>query len=267
MLNILGMKKMLFMVTGVLFLFIGLFCTSSSSGNKYEVAHSLALPAVKSGNHAVAVLEMFTSQGCSSCPPADRLLGVYASREDIVALSYHVDYWDHLGWKDPFSSGEFTSRQRHYASLLHSDIYTPQLIINGSSEMVGSDENKISATIKKALEAEPGAVITIRHASLQGGHIAVAFEISGSPSNAVLNFALVEKKTVTPVKAGENGGATLTNYNVVRNLLTRESLPREDTTATLDMPAGAKAENISVIIFLQDKTNNRIFSASQSGIK
>src|SRR5215472_2525698 len=97
-----------------------------------------------------AVLELFTSEGCSSCPPADRLLPQLANDPNIIPLSFHVDYWDRLGWKDSFSNSEFSDRQKEYAKRFRlSSIYTPQLVVNGEFEMVGTNRSSAEAAIKK----------------------------------------------------------------------------------------------------------------------
>ena len=101
----------------------------------------------------VVVLELFTSQGCSSCPSADKVLGDYAVAQNptIIPLAFHIDYWDHIGWKDPFSQHQFSERQRAYAENLNSNVYTPQLIINGKYQLVGSKSQAIEQNIKKQL--------------------------------------------------------------------------------------------------------------------
>jgi hypothetical protein len=127
------MKKSLYGFLLTLPLFILWFCTPSSAGKEKQTEKKHSATS-KTAAKNVAVLELFTSQGCSSCPPADRLLETYISKENVIVLSFHVDYWDRLGWKDPFSSNEYTKRQYRYASALNSGVYTPQLVVNGESE-------------------------------------------------------------------------------------------------------------------------------------
>ena len=142
------MKNSIYFFLLSLPLFTLWFCTASTGKEKQNL-YAEQPGFVKTGYKNVAVLELFTSQGCSSCPPADRLLGTYTSKENVIVLSFHVDYWNRLGWIEPFSSKAFTERQYKYASAMNTGVYTPQLVINGQSEMVGSDESKISATVKK----------------------------------------------------------------------------------------------------------------------
>ena len=141
------MKKTISLLIIMLPSFILLFCTASVS----EKNKNIKAQKTKNLENRVVVLELFTSQGCSSCPPADRLLGKYANDENVIALSFHVDYWNRLGWKDPFSSAAYSRRQKDYAGLFKlNGVYTPQLVANGEKEMVGSNATKISNTIRTA---------------------------------------------------------------------------------------------------------------------
>jgi len=259
------MKKFRYLI----FLFVPLFalnfCTPSTAAKDKKDVVNIKTPGSLPGNKNVAVLELFTSQGCSSCPPADRLLGTYASKENVIVLSFHVDYWDRLGWKDPFSSKEYTKRQYNYASSLHADVYTPQLVVNGQTEMIGSDANKISNAIHKIAEEQPEATLTVKAVKVENGKALVNFDALGKTKNETLNVAIVEKKTTTDIKAGENGGVTLSNYNVVRNFQIIDKVENGNNIATIDIPSSADLKNMSVVLFLQDKTNNKISAATQAG--
>ncbi|MEP6926991.1 MAG: DUF1223 domain-containing protein [Ginsengibacter sp.] len=259
------MKKFKYIMFLSIPLFTLWFCTSSSSVKDKEPVSKKEVKTFNAGNKNVAVLELFTSQGCSSCPPADRLLGTYTSKENVIVLSFHVDYWNRLGWKDPFSSKAFTERQYNYASAMNAGVYTPQLVINGQSEMVGSDANKISATIKKVFAQEPEAELSIKAVTPQNGKVNISFLTSGNTTNTVLNIAVVEKKTTTEIKAGENGGATLTNYNVVRNFNTISQVNKGEGTLAIDVPNNGDTKNMSVVLFLQEKGTNKILAAAQAG--
>ena len=121
------------------------------------------IPPTQAAEVRPAVVELFTSQGCSSCPPADQLLAELAQRSDIIALGFHIDYWDGLGWKDPLSTSEGTARQQTYARLLGSgQVYTPQLIVEGTREMVGSRREEVLAALRGA---RPQAVAPVRFAA------------------------------------------------------------------------------------------------------
>jgi len=235
------------------------FCTSSTSAkNKIESNK------VNHLSGKIVVLELFTSQGCSSCPPADKLVGTYSSKENVVALSFHVDYWDRLGWKDPFSAHEYSQRQYMYASALHSTVYTPQLVINGTVEMIGSDANKISSTLQKVFTEQPEASLAISKTENENGKINIKFDIEGNIQNSVLNIAVIEKKTVTPVKAGENGGATLTDYNVVRSFETLKKFEKGENTTSIDFTSSIEPKNRAIVLYLQEKKNNHILAASKA---
>jgi hypothetical protein len=162
------------------------------------------------------VVELFTSEGCSSCPPADALLIDLSNRPDVLALSFHVDYWDRLGWKDPFSSPAATARQRQYARLLGIDtVYTPQMVIDGRREAVGSDR----AAVERALAAvrrEPDAVpVTL---SVNHGEARITMGQGGGAASASVVLIGFDRRHVDAVERGENSGRTLTHVDVVRGI-------------------------------------------------
>ncbi len=170
-----------------------------------------------------AVLELFTSEGCSSCPPADRVLSAIAAERagaPVLALSFHVDYWNSLGWRDPFSAAAHSRRQRRHAKALgHSRVYTPQLVVNGQAEVLGSSASAVRALVARVLAAptirgprielaarERGAVIEVRH------------RITQAPPDATLSLLVVQRKARNQVTRGENASLTLAHTNVVRSL-------------------------------------------------
>ena len=199
----------------------------------------------------VALVELFTSQGCSSCPRADQLLSrlVAAGDSSIIALSFHVDYWDRLGWKDPYSAKQYTIRQQQYAKTFGSStIYTPQMVVNGSANFVGSDEPKAKKAIAQALKN------TSRHIDLtidriESGKITAVYHISELSDSRVLHLALVERNITTAVRRGENGGRTLHHDNVVRTLMTLRD-PGTKNTAQIAIPDGLKLKEASLVAFL-----------------
>jgi hypothetical protein len=177
------------------------------------------------GGHAAAqdrerpvVVELFTSQGCHSCPPADEFLAELAGRPGVLALGLHVDYWDYIGWKDPFAQRAHTERQRSYSRALHQRyVYTPQMVINGTHQNVGSDRAAIDKLIDKARkEAGTGATLAVSGTGLQrrlrigGGSVA---------QPATIWLVGFDQKHETKVKAGENSGRRLANHNVVRQMI------------------------------------------------
>jgi hypothetical protein len=160
------------------------------------------------------VVELFTSQGCSSCPPADSFLGKLAQRRDVLPLAFHVDYWDYIGWKDPFASKIATERQYSYGHALGLNmVYTPQMVIGGTHDAVGSDEGSVGKAIA-ADAARPKLKLSVLRDAKGAYKVEVpAGETSGP---ATVWLALFDHAHKTPVQRGENSGSTLTEYNIVR---------------------------------------------------
>jgi len=159
------------------------------------------------------VVELFTSQGCNSCPPADAYLTELARQPGIVALAYHIDYWDQLGWRDPFSSPAATARQRNYARMLGlKTIYTPQMVVNGRYDVIGSDRPRVATAIA-AGATTPAVAVAL---TAEGG--ALSAQIGAGTGEGRIWFVGYELRHETRVRAGENAGRTLINMNVVRTI-------------------------------------------------
>jgi len=205
-------------------------------------------------NTGFALIELYTSEGCSSCPPADRLVAkiqrAYQGQE-VYILAYHVDYWNHLGWKDEFSSAQYSERQRGYSNYLNLDgVYTPQAIINGKTEFVGSDEVKMKSSIQVALGRGTSAALRLSNLKITGAKASVQYHTSGIQGNNNLFLAVIEKYAQTNVKSGENGGHTLAHINIVRKL---ESVGLKSDTghAEMNLPDGFNTKDWGVIAFVQ----------------
>lgn len=160
-----------------------------------------------------SVIELFTSQGCSSCPPADKLLAEYAEREDVLALSFNVDIWDWTGWKDTLAQPDFTERQRAYADQRDGQVYTPQAVINGSTDVIGSDREAIEAALKASELSVPVNLIAASD-SLQ---VRIG-DGEQRDSKATLWLVMYDRAVTVPIENGENDGKTVTYSNVVRKL-------------------------------------------------
>jgi hypothetical protein len=160
---------------------------------------------------APVVIELFTSQGCSSCPPADRLLGELARDPSVVALAWHVDYWNGLGWADPFATQLATARQRAYADRLGEDVYTPALVIGGARMVIGSNRNDV----RSAIQAAPPPAVPM--SIVANGGLAVEIGVAGRQVTALL--AVYEPEHLTDVSRGENGGRQLREYRIVRGAM------------------------------------------------
>lgn len=159
------------------------------------------------------VVELFTSQGCSSCPPAEALLRELAEEEDLIALEFHVDYWDHLGWPDPLALPQATQRQRDYGSWFTLNyIYTPQMVIDGEEEMVGSRRSEVLSAIEAARTTQKSVTVEIDASG------AAALTGPALGEEAVLWFVTYDEGHETDVPRGENAGKHLINTNAVRSI-------------------------------------------------
>ena len=221
----------------------------------------------------VAVLELYTSEGCSSCPPADDILRGVANQENVFALGFHVTYWNRLGWKDSFSQKIFDDRQYKYGTQFQKDgVYTPQLVVNGSEEFVASRKSQVESAIKKALATPARAQIALTKTE-KGGDFQIKYTLSGDLTDAALNFAVVESNFATKVKRGENEGRTLKHDNVVRDFETVElkkaanNAPNTEGSHGVFPMKGWQVSNCSVIVFLQNKKTGQVLGAAKIGLK
>jgi hypothetical protein len=214
-------------------------------------------------NQSFILLELFTSQGCNSCPAADKLvektlLDAQKSGKKVFALSYHVDYWDRLGWKDPFSQAQFTQRQYDYAKWLNSsNVYTPQIVVNGTDEFVGSDSKKMTQTLNKLSDSDSKIKFKFENIEWKNEAVNLEINLSDLPKNSQLNVALVNKNTETSIPKGENEGRKLTGVNVVRVLQKIPSITLKNEVRIL-IPKNLEKANTRIIAFQQDKNTNQI---------
>lgn len=210
----------------------------------------------RSPAHTVALLELYTSEGCSSCPPADRFVSALraagVSPSQAVPLSLHVDYWNDIGWKDPFSSVLFTERQRALSDLAHTrTIYTPEFFVGGRElrNWSGGLPDAVKRINARPAEAKIG--ITLGRATTAGLPVEVT---AVGPNGALLHVALVHNKVVSKVTAGENGGRTLHHDYVVRQWLSPMPIGgdgRVQLTRALPLPSGVPAADLAVTAFVQ----------------
>ena len=219
------------------------------------------------------VVELFTSEGCSSCPPADDLLGALVGTQpvagaEVVALEEHVDYWDELGWKDPFSSAALTDRQRRYAAAFHSDdIYTPQMVVDGRAGFVGSDASAARRAIGKARRDEHGA-LAIAVTAAGDGRATVSLTAGPLPASAHgaadLLLAVTEDHLQSAVTRGENHGRTLRHAALVRSLSTVGQVPAAGATMRGDvvLAPGWNRAALKVVAFVQERGSRRVLAAA-----
>ena len=233
-----------------------------------------------------AVVELFTSEGCSSCPPADDLVA-RIQKEDmdrpVYLLSFHVDYWDRLGWKDVFSSAVYTDRQRQYARWLKvQSVYTPQIVVNGKKEFVGSEASTLRSTIEKDLQEQAVSApssnsngklyngndkLSISNLKKEGNKLEWSWQTEGNKQGLSLVVALVQHSATTNVKAGENGGHTLSHVQIVRNLQSVPLNGKSNGVGHMDWPSAITTREVEVIAFLQNEDNGEIVAATRSNIQ
>jgi len=198
-----------------------------------------------------AVIELFTSQGCSSCPPADKLLGEYADRKDVLALSFNVDYWDYLGWKDTLASPGNTERQRDYARARgDGQVYTPQVVVDGRTHVVGSSRSAIEAAIHKV-----GTLRVPIALSATGDSITATIgKAAADAPHATLWLVMYDRSVTVPIGRGENTGRTVTYNDVVRKLRPVEMWKGEAMSVDLPRSEMVQVNADRCAVFLQAET-------------
>lgn len=236
-----------------------------------------------SDGRVAVIVELFTSEGCSSCPPADAVLARLQRLQPvenarIIALSEHVDYWNNLGWVDPFSSSQFRARQNDYAQAFGVDsIYTPQMVVNGLVQFVGSDMNEAMTQIHR-VALQPAANVQV-HAvqdSKQHDVMGLVVHVGDVPRLRTSNksktqpldimLAVTEDNVQSQVQRGENAGRRLRHVAVVRSFGLIGSIdPRENTEVsmrpTLKLPPAWKREDLHAVVFVQERATRRILGA------
>jgi len=230
------------------------------------------------------LVELFTSEGCSSCPPADALLAQINARQPVpgaeaIILEEHVDYWDDQGWRDPFASAAVTQRQQEYAKTLRAEVYTPQMVVDGRAEILGSDQNAAQRAIEKAIAAPKtqlelswvGATSTMGGPKLLHVRAGELSGVDGSTSgqNAEVFLAITESHLHSDVRRGENAGRGLEHDGVVRKLtsLGKANGSGEssyDAQSTVKLSPDWKRENIRIVVFVQDVRSRRIYAVTST---
>jgi hypothetical protein len=211
-----------------------------------------AEPTPENGN-GVAVVELFTSEGCSSCPSADAVLRdlVQEASPRVYPMAFHVDYWNSIGWADRFSTELYSSRQREYASAFGtSSVYTPQMVVEGTEGFVGSDRGQARAAIARALARAPRTTVKVSAEAGASSNILAHVHLDPPLPDAVVRAAVVERGLSTRVASGENAGKLLLHENVVRAFATA-SARGSDVTLTLAVPSEVDRHRADVIAFVQ----------------
>jgi len=233
--------------------------------DKVTVKKSIA----KAGGKGFAVLELFTSEGCSSCPPAEELLAKIqqeAQGKAVYLLAYHVDYWDRQGWKDVFSSADYSKRQVQYGHWLNApEIYTPQVIVNGKAEYVGSDEPAIRSAITEQLATKPVTTLTLQ-AQQDSEGLKVQYRATKVINGNSLLIAIVQKTAQSKVARGENAGRSLAHVQIVRNLQSKPLSADGNGSATAVLPKDFNAQNWEVLGLVQDQNTGEILAVAKADL-
>ncbi len=239
-------------------LFLGLIIMFSTLKSTTIREHNMTNP-------PLVVLELFTSQGCSSCPPADRLLEKVKNENGnhVIALSYHVDYWNYIGWKDPFSRASFSSKQRKYGNKFYSSsIYTPQIVVNGKEHFVGSNARIMQNKLQHYSSKPPAYSVKVSKFEKEGNNISFNYETEGDGKGRTLRLALVIKERITQIKRGENRNRTLTNTNIVVEEAYLK-LEHNKGIANLTIPDIVEKNDELALVVLVESSNMDILGGTQ----
>jgi hypothetical protein len=212
-----------------------------------------------------AVLELFTSEGCLSCPPADEAIAAVEKATEgkpVYILAYHVDYWNTLGWKDIFSNADFSKRQRRYGDLLNAQVYTPQLVVNGETEFVGSDVGAISSALSNELSVAPNPALNLS-VTQTGETIKVHYKANQLAKDSKLQIAIVQKNAQTKVERGENAGHTLAHVQIVRKLQSI-NLNVAESDVQITLPKELNGQAWEVIGLIQNEDTGKIEGAAKA---
>ncbi len=210
-------------------------------------------PTTANAPAARAVVELYTSQGCSSCPKADAVLGRLAVRDDIITISWGVDYWDYLGWRDTTARPEFTERQKAYAKVLGNGmVYTPQAVINGAAHVNGGDEAKIEGAVERVSKALAATRVPV-HLSAVDGRLVVEIDAApqGAAKEATVWLAPLAQRVEVPITRGENSGKTIVYSNVARRLIPVGTWSGKAMSVRLDRRSFMPEDADRVVVLVQ----------------
>jgi len=217
-----------------------------------------------------AVVELFTSEGCSSCPPADQLMARIQQEvkdQPVYILAFHVDYWNRLGWNDIFSDAAYSQRQNQYAAWLKlQSVYTPQVVVNGSQEFVGSQEPSIRKAISDGLQELSSVQLTLSDVRVDKGKVVWRCQATNAGHHISLLVAIVQRSATSQVSAGENNGHTLSHVQIVRQLQTTKINSTGSGAGSLSLPSGVATSDEEIIAFLQDNATGHIVAATRSAL-
>lgn len=249
---------------------VGLSCsieTSRVTAGPFDVVGNSN--SVDPAEKTPVLVELFTSEGCSSCPPAERLLDQIEKDQpyqniEVITLALHVDYWDRLGWKDSFSSALFTRRQDIYSQKFSiSSTYTPQMVVDGTSHFIGSRSDRAAEAITDQAKVKKGDVVL----SLENGRLSVRLSKIPKHEQATIFLAFAEDALITDVAKGENSGKRLEHTSVVRELRSLGVLPAGQNELNVEQPLQFqdewKKENMKLIVFVQENASRKVIGVNR----
>jgi hypothetical protein len=257
------MKYSIFLLIAMVF--------SGCSLQRVESQKNMPDESMKVSNSAKqkVLVELFTSEGCSSCPPADKSLAFLQEQQpvgnaEVIALGFHVDYWDYIGWKDVYAKREYTRRQENYAEAFRlGSSYTPQMVVDGSLEFVGNNSNKANNAITSSIQNQKGSVDLSR----TGDKLSI--KISGLPkhSDSTVFLAIAEDNLSSDVKRGENSGSKLIHQAVVRELSAAGMITPEQTSANFEANVNLKSDwkkqDVKFVVFVQENETKKVLGVNQ----
>ncbi len=253
-----------------------LFAASDGSRQTLAEASPQDPPQTQEGPRRPVLVELFTSEGCSSCPPADTLLIRLEKLQpvagaEIIPLGFHVDYWDHIGWRDRFASADFTQRQWQYAELFQADtVYTPQMVVDGQAEFNGADARRAAAAIAQASQQNGKARVELKLVAASEKRATLNAIVSGLASGKderpELWAAITESNLSSQASKGENSGRRLAHTGVVRylrRLATLNSQTEHAKQFELKIDSDWKRQDLRAVVFVQERSSRRILGAAQ----
>jgi hypothetical protein len=269
----------LFLIIGILgILSTILACTTQNKTVATDISQTMPASVDKNNapkNKSMVLVELFTSEGCSSCPPADKVLARLEDEQpnadaEIITLAMHVDYWDRLGWKDAFSSSFYSERQNSYAESFKSgSVYTPQMIVDGQKEFVGSDFGTAQNAVSEAAKSRKAIIELATGTDSKNQNQDLKVKISELPAqeNSYVWLVIAEDNLQTTVKSGENGGKTLPHASVVRDMKLVGEINSTDKTfeieATPQLQPDWDKKNLKFVVFVQGKDTKKIYGINK----
>ena len=226
-------------------------------------------PKVAESAKQKVLVELFTSEGCSSCPPADKALAFLQEQQpianaEVIALGFHVDYWDYIGWKDIYAKRDYTKRQQDYAETFRlSSSYTPQMVVDGSLEFVGNSSNKATNAIASSTQIQKGEVELTRN----GDKLSIKITDLPKHSGSTVFIVIAEDNLSSDIKRGENSGSKLIHQAVVRELSETRLISPDQSSANFETSVNIKSDwkkqDLKFVVFVQENESKKVIGVNQ----